>query len=172
MQDALDILADVQEKVRKMGLPEQPKPTEEPPSITSLDVGDLPNQEIETYLVKLTGYATYLLPKVAELEASYKISQANLKRVEASLKVQMSAKGTPSKELVAAVRDSEAYIAQEIEQLKLYKSYVKQAAVLSRIVELRKLEYEQAQRAHNVGHTKFGGRGTTPASHSFRRPNR
>jgi hypothetical protein len=172
---ALDILEEIQAQVAKMGLPEYPKPATAPTPLCDLDVGSLSNRELETQMTSYVAYAQYISPKLAEAESAYKISSANLKAVAASLKVSLFRDDVPKAELQARIATAPEYIEQELEHLKLYatrtilesyyQSYSKQAAGLSRIIELRKLEFEQELRANSVGSHKRGG---LPGK--FRRP--
>lgn len=169
---ALDILEEIQQQVKKMGLPEYPKPTTQPTPLSDLDVGALSNRELETQMASYVAYAMFLAPKLAEAEAAYKISTANMKAVAASLKVSLFKDEVPKSEIDARVSVAPEYIEQELEHLKLfatkqileahYKAYSKQAGALSRIVELRKLEYEQETRQHNVGSFKRPAGGGLP----------
>jgi hypothetical protein len=149
-----------------MGLPEYPKPKTAPEPLCDIDVGALTNRELETQMANYVAYAMYIAPKLAEAEAAYKISTANMKAVAASLKVSLYKDRVPKSEIDARVLVAPEYIEQELEHLKLYatkeileahyKAYSKQAGALSRFVELRKLEYEQEVRQHSV--STFKGR--------------
>lgn len=166
-QNAFDILEEVQIRMRKLGIPDVPKPDDMPPSLGNVDVGSVPNREIESLYTKYLAYASYLAPRVAEIVSSYKISTANLKRVAADIKLQLVRDSMPREELSAAILGHPVYIEQELEHLKLfamkeiigsyYKSYSKQASALSRIIEIRKLEQEQEQRGHRIGTTRRPG---------------
>lgn len=161
---AFDILQEIQEEAARMGLPPYPKPSSAPKALSDIDVGELSNRELETQMAKYVGYASYLMPKLAEAEAAYKIATANLKSIKASLKVSLFKDGIPKNEIEARVIESPEYAEQDLELLKLfatkeildahYKAYSKQAQALSRFVELRKLEFEQSLREHNVGNIK------------------
>lgn len=160
-QKAFDVLAEIQEQVAMMGLPDYPKPTNAPRPLSDIDVGSLSNRELETQMTSYVAYAMYVMPKVAEAEASYKIAVANLKKITANLKVGLFKDKTSKAEIDARVTDSPEYQEYELETLKLfaikeildshYKAYSKQASALSRVIELRKLEYEQAVREASVG---------------------
>lgn len=173
---ALDLLAEIQELVKRMGLPEMPKPEHRPMPLADLDTGALSNREVETQMTMYVAYAQYIGPKLAEAEAAYKISSANLKTIAASLKVDMYKDKIPKTEVDARVANSPQYAEQELEHLKMYavkevlkayyKSFSRQAQALSRIVEMRKLEFEQEQR-HNSVQNQRAPRGGLPGR--FRR---
>lgn len=157
---ALDLLLEVQELVKRMGLPEMPKPEHRPLPLADLDTGALSNRELETQMTTYVAFAQYIGPKLAEAEAAYKISDANLKTIKASLKVDLFKDKVPKTEIDARVACAPAYAEQELEHLKVYatkevlkayyKSFSRQAQALSRIVEMRKLEFEQEQRQNSV----------------------
>ncbi len=165
-QRALDILEEIQREVREMGLPEYPRPSTSPTPLSEVDVSALSNRELETHLTSYIAYAAYLEPKLAEAEMAYKISAHDMKGIKANLKVSLFKDGVPKSEIDARVQDSPEYIEKELEHLKLFaiktileahhRGYRSQAQGLSRIVELRKLEYEQEQRANHVGNYKPG----------------
>ena len=176
-KDAFSILAEVQDSVRRMGIPEYPRPEGSPPSLAEVDTGSLSNRELETFYSKYVAYAQYLGPKLAEAETAHKISQSNLKHLEATIKADLTAKQVPKTEHATQVKENAVYLENEIEDLKLfatktilaayYKAYANQAKAISRIIELRKLEQEQAVRQNSIGSYKPGG----PPS-GFRRPAR
>lgn len=163
-QRALDILEEIQAQVRAMGLPDYPKPETSPVPLSEIDPSDLSNRDLEKHLTTYIAYAAYLEPKVAEAEFAYKASAHNLKAIKASLKVSLYKDNVPKSEIEARVTDSPEYCAQELEHLKLYaikqileahhSGYSRQAAGLSRLVEMRKLEYEQESRGQHVQNYK------------------
>jgi hypothetical protein len=173
-KSAFDILEEIQDKVRSMGVPDYPKPNELPPPLGSVDIGALTNRDLESYYTKYVAYAQYLAPKIAQAEAAHKINQSNLKHVKATLTNQLVKSGVPKSEHAAQIQENAEYIEQEIEDLKLfatktilasyYKAYVNQAKALSRVIELRKMEHEQTMRGANIGAFKGpsggGGGGT------------
>lgn len=157
---AFDILEEVQQRVRDMGIPEYPQPKNTPTPLGNLEVGKLSNRDIETYYTQYVAYAQYLAPKLAEVESAYKISESNMKHVVATLKVELVKDQVPKAEHDALVKENEIYLQQEIEHLKLFATkeilsayhsgYVNQAKAMSRVVELRKLEQEQEARGNNM----------------------
>lgn len=165
---ALDILEEVQAMAGKMGLHAFPRPSTAPASLAELDPGSLSNRDLESAMTAYVAYASYIEPKLAEAESAYKISTANLKSVASSLKLSLFADGTRTAEVDARVNTSPEYIEYELEHLKLYATkeilaahhhaYSKQAGALSRIIELRKLEFEQQHRLNNVGNHRPGDR--------------
>lgn len=173
-QTAVDLLEEIQERIRKMGVMDFPKPEGTIQSLGSLELGAFTNREVETLLARYIGYVAYLGPKIAEAETAYRIGAANLKLVEANLRVSLFKDNVPKNEVVARVRESEEYIEQDLEQLKLFavkhilaahcNAYKEQAKAVSRSIELRKLEFEQEHRANNVaGHKGPAHRGGLPA---------
>jgi hypothetical protein len=163
---ALDLVTEIREEIAAMGIHPYPQPKTAPTPLSDLDVGSLSNRELETHMTNYVAYAQYVGPKLAETEAAYKVSGANLKAVAASQKVSLMKDGIPKNQIDSRVTESQDYAEAELEYLKLYaikqvlasyyKSYSRQASALSRIVELRKLEYEQDLRQHNVARYKPG----------------
>jgi hypothetical protein len=157
---ALDILAEIQEQVAQMGLPEYPRPDNVPQALADIDVGALSNRELETQMAAYIAWGAYVSTKLAEAEVAYRASTINMKAIAASLKVSLFKDQVPKAEIDARVHVAPEYVDQELEHLKLYatkeilaahyKAYSKQAGALSRFVELRKLEYEQEMRSQNV----------------------
>jgi hypothetical protein len=163
-QRALEILEEIQKQVAAMGLSEYPKPKNVPAPLGDVDLGALENSELESLLASYTGYASFINTKLAEAEVAYKVSTANMKAITASLKASLFKDGTPKGEVDALVATAPEYVEYELEHLKLYatkeileshyKAYSRGAQAVSRIVELRKLDYEQSMREHNVGRMK------------------
>lgn len=176
-QKAFDILEEVQQQVRAMGIPDYPQPEGQPPPLGSLDPEKLTNQDLEVYYVAYVGYAQYIGPKVAAAEAAYKISTSNLKRVEADIENKLRVEGCPKAELKPRIREHVLWLEQEFEHVKLYctktilaahyRSYSNQAKALSRVIELRKMELEGQQRGNNLNR-----RPVTPRVGAFVRPPR
>lgn len=165
---AFDMLAEIRQEVMDMGIPPMPQPKTAPTPLSELEVGTLDNRDLETHMSNYIAYAQYVGPKLAETVAAYKAAASNLKAVAASLKVSLMKQDIAKKEIDARTTESEDYAEAEYEYLKLYalkevlgsyyKSYSRQAQALSRIVELRKLEYEQAVRQQSVANFKPGER--------------
>ncbi len=176
---ALAILADLKELTRSMGLPDYPRPANVPVPLADIDIGSLDNRDLETHMAQYTAWATFLLGKVAEAVSAHKTSGAMLKQLKAELKVELLKTDTPKSEIDALVEVSPKYQEYELEHLKLYatreiltahyKAYSKQAQVLSRFVELRKLEFEQEHRAAAVANHRHGSRGGLPRAQIQRR---
>lgn len=156
-----EILTDIKETMLKMGLHEYPRPANVPKPLCDVEVESLTNDQLGALYASYTSYAAYISSKLAEAQVSYKISSSNSKQITARLKAQEFTKGTPKAEVPAVVAASPAFRQHELEHLKLYAimtileahygAFSKQAATLSRLIEIRKLELEQSQRDHNVG---------------------
>lgn len=181
LKRASDILEEVQVQVRSLGLPEYPKPSGEAPPLCDVDVATLGNHELASLMSKYIAYSNYLAPRVAEAAAALKISAANLKTVLAAQKVSLMKTDVPKSEISDRAKDSTEYLEHEIEHLKLwamhevleahYKAYGKQYDALSRTVELRKMEYEDANRQRGVENFKnrLGGKRPVQAPGTIRR---
>ena len=153
LRSAYEILDEVKQHVEGMGLPPYPKPTTAPQPLDTVDLETLPNNQLGQLYAKYTAYAQYVGQQLAEAEAAYKLGVSALKMLEAKLKTRLFGEGKPKVEVPALVRDNEVFVEGELEVLKLYAmkaildahytAYDKQAAALSRIVEIRKLEFEK-----------------------------
>ncbi len=163
-QKAMDVLADVQAEVEKMGLPPYPKPKTLPDPLSDIEVGSLSNRELETQMAAYIAYAAYVGTKLAEADVAYRAATSNLKAVQASLEVDLFKDRVPKNEIRARVKVAPEFVDRELEQLKMFaiktileahhKSYSTSAQTLSRSIETRKLEYEQALREHNAASFK------------------
>ncbi len=180
LKRGLEILADIQEQVYLMGIPEYPKPKHTPEAIADVDLSAMSNRELEQLLSQYTAWTAYIGTKLAEAEVAVKAADAAMKAVVASLKASLLKDGTPKAEIDAKVRTSPQFIEYDLEYLKLYamreildahnRAYSKSAQAVSRNIELRKLEYEQEQRQNNVsGFKKQWANQHRPAG-SMKRP--
>lgn len=176
LKGAFAILEEVQQTMEKYGLPELRRPENEPPTLADLDIGSSSNRELETLLCAYTGWAQYLAPKLAKLEASYKISASNMKRVTATLLTTMEG---PRATAMARVREHPVYVEHDLEHLKLfatkeildayYNAFNRQYAAISRVIEIRKIEFEQHNRQTGVQSHR---QGPSAPQGSFARPRR
>jgi len=177
---AFDILEEVQQDARDMGLEDYPKPAGTPPPLSNLDPENLQNRDLEVYYTAYVAYAQYIGPKVAAAEAAYKISTSNLARIAANLEAEMHKDEVPKAEIKARVKTHPHWEEQELEHLKLfatktileahYKAYSNQAKALSRIIELRKLEFESQVRGDSIGRARPGQARRTLPRQNFQRP--
>lgn len=161
LQKSSDILDDVLRKIKAMGLPDYPKPKREATPLTELDIDALSDRELATIMAEYMAYAAFILPKLAAIESTYRISASNLKMLLSNLKVKLlKTEGIAKSELSDLAKDTPEYMEHELEHLKIMamreileahsKAYSKQYDALSRIVELRKMEFEQTQRQQGV----------------------
>jgi hypothetical protein len=180
LKRSLEILQDIQEQVALMGIPEYPKPRNQPEAIADVDLSAMSNRELEQLLSQYTAWAAYIGTKLAEAEVAVKASDASMKAVIASLKSSLFKDGTPKAEVDAKVKTSPQYIEYDLEHLKLYatreildahyKAYSRSAQAVSRNIELRKLEYEQEQRHSGVSGFKRQHLNQQRPAGSMRRP--
>lgn len=161
---ALDILAQAQAEVAAMGIHDAPRPDEAPPTLGDLDLEAIDNRGLGALYLKYVAYAAFLSPKIAATTAAYKVSAANMKRVAANISTELVAREVPKAEIRALIQEHPLYVEQELDHLKLYatmvileshyKSYGQMAKALSRIVELRKLEFEETLRSAGINNHK------------------
>lgn len=175
LQKAGEVLAEIKQEIRKMGMPDYPQPTTKLTPLSDVDLESLSDRDLGNHLLTYTAFASYTMPKVAELEAAYKISEMAFKQVIAELKLNLFKDSTAKSEIDARVQASPKYLEFELEKLKLYamreiltahlEAYQKQAAAISRVIEVRKMEHEMQARANNA----TAWRGNHP-SHQHQRP--
>ncbi len=156
-----EIIDEVRSAMRKLGVPEIPQPSNAPPSLGTVNIENLDNRSLEVLYLQYVGFSEFLRPRLAELEASYAFAKAGMKRVVADLKNQARAAHTPKDEILASIQENPVYIEHDSEVLKLYamreilKSYQSgfsnQAKAISRIIEIRKLEFEEGHRKNSIG---------------------
>lgn len=166
VQRAHDIMEEIKEQMADIGLAPYPRPRNTPEPLDEELLESASNRELEKHLVHYTGYAAYLQTKLVEAQIAYRACTINMKAVKNSLKSSLFKDRVPAKEIDSRVALAPEFIEQELEQLKLYavqqmleahyNAYSKQASAVSRVVELRKLEFEQSRREHNVSHYKPG----------------
>ena len=160
VQKTVDIMDEVRAQMAQMGLQPYPRPKNTPEPLDETTLDGLSNQELERYLTSYTGYAAYLQTKVVEATIAHKASVINTKAVKANLKASLYKDRVPKSEVDARVNIAPEFIARELEELKLYaveqildahyNAYSKQAGAVSRVIELRKLDFEQQHRQNNV----------------------
>lgn len=157
----MSLLEDAEEALRELGIPEMPKPKNQPPPLADLDITLLTNLELAGLHSQYVSYAVYMGEELAKIEAQEDNAKRILKDHAAMLKDQFLAAGKKGPEIQAAVLENEDYKALDLEHQKLffmksilkrrYSGFVKQAATLSRNIELRKLDFEQTLRTSNIG---------------------
>lgn len=164
-KNAQDMIDEVKSKAEEMGLHKYPKPSSQPVSLADMDISELPNAQLGQLYSQYTAHAQWVFQEYTEAEIAYKNGVASLKLLDAKLKAKMFAMGIVKAEVPALMREDPVRVEYEMEVLKLYamkeilgahyKAYSKQADALSRIVEIRKLEFEQTIRASGIaGHRK------------------
>jgi hypothetical protein len=170
VQSAREILDDVIQQAKELGLSEYPKPKSSPPSLADIDVSTMPNSELGQLYTQYTAHAQWVFGQVVQAEVGYKIGVANLKKIEAQLKTKLFAMEDVTKaEVPSLVKDDPVRTEHEFEVLKLfamkeildahYKAYNKQAEALSRIISLRELDFEMTMRDNGIqGKRRMNGR--------------
>ncbi len=159
---AAEVLEKVRADTQNLGLVPYPQPKTSPQPLDASLIEAMTNSEIEVHYIAYTAYAQYVGGKHAEYDAAHKIAACALKHLESKLK----ARAPKGKAGAPSVKSNGVYQSNEVEVIKLYamktmlgahhKNYSKQASALSRIIELRKLEFEQHLRGGNLN--KRGGR--------------
>lgn len=166
VQKTIDIMNEVRAQMAEIDLKPYPQPKTTPEPLDPEVIEGMSNRELERALASYNGYAAYLQTKLVEAQIRERAATINLKAVKASLRASLFKDRVPKTEIDAHAVTSPEYIAQEQEHLKHYaikeileahyNAFSKQASTVSRVIELRKLEFEQSQREHNVGRYKPG----------------
>lgn len=155
------LMDEVEAALREMDIPEMPRPKNQPTPLADIDITLLTNLELSSLHAQYVSYAVYMGEQLAKVEALEDHAKRMVKEHAAVLKDQFTAAGKKGPEIMAAVLADEDYKALDLEHQKLffmhsilkrrYSGFVKQASVISRSIELRKLEFEQQLRSNNVG---------------------
>lgn len=163
---AQTIINEVKEQAEELGLQKYPKPSSSPPSLADLDIESVPNSRLGQLYSQYTAHAQWVFGEATEAEIAYKTGVASLKLLESKIKSKLFAQDIPKAEVPTHMREDPIRVEYELEVLKLfamkeilgahYKAYSKQADALSRIIELRKLEFEQQMRDQGIGSHRRG----------------
>ncbi len=157
----MSLLEEAEEALRELGIPEMPRPKNQPTPLADIDITILTNLELAGLHAQYVSYAVYMGEELAKIEAQEENTKRMVKDHAAMLKDQLTAAGKKGPEVMGAVLENEDYKALDLEHQKLffmksilkrrYSGFVKQAGTLSRNIELRKLEFEQTLRTSNIG---------------------
>ena len=156
-----NLLREVEVALEERGIPEPPKPSKHPDSLADLDITILTNNEVASLHTQYVAYSAYIGDQLAKIEGLEEMAKKLLKDTLAELKDALFAKSVKGAEATASAMKDQLYRDLDMEHAKLffmkaimkrrYAGYVKQAAALSRTVELRKLDFEQGRRDTNIG---------------------
>lgn len=158
---AQEIIDEIEDQVASKGLAKYPRPAGEPADLTQLDITTMSNNELGQHFIRYTAFAQYVFGDLANIQASYRIGIASLKLIEANLKSKLFAREVAKAEIPAMVREDPIRVEYELEVLRLfamkeilearYKAYQRSADALSRIIEIRKLDFDQSMRDSSIG---------------------
>lgn len=166
-KSAQEIISEVEAQAEEMGLKRYPRPTGEAENLTEIDITTMTNNALGQLFMQYTAFAQYIYGEHVRVVAAYKVGVSSLKLVEANLKSKFYAKDVAKAEVPALVREDPIRIECELEVLKLfamreileahYKAYQRSADALSRIIELRKLDFDQSMREAGIQNHRKGG---------------
>lgn len=169
-KDLLSI-EDIEAELHKKGLATFPKPKGHPKGLADIDINKMTNDEIASLHTSYIAYQAYLSTEVARTAVHKSSADRNLKMIVAKLKSTFHAQNVKEKEIAERVHLHPTYLEYEADYaqarymhqiLESYdRAYGKQAASLSRCIELRKMEMEGQRRVGNAGRAGFG-RGSPP----------
>jgi len=155
------MIKDVRNRMRDCGIPDIPAPTGDPPvNLTEVDTTSLGLRQLEDLFIKYTSYAQFISTIVVERTSALKNEETRLLRIRALISKNLMAEGVPKSEITAArdahpdveaVLASVLYTRTERDMVEAtYKAFSGQARALSRVIEIRKLEYEQTTRTGTI----------------------
>lgn len=171
LQPADDILLEVRAKLKHhYNIGPYPKPSTVPVDLAdglADSIAKMTDDHLSVLLAQYIAYASFLSDKVAETGATYRIASTNRDRVKKLLTLRFRRDSKVAKtDVDAYVAVHSVYIRVEDEADKLYamkeilearyKSYSKQAATLSRLIEIRTGELNTQSSRPGVG--QGGGR--------------
>ena len=110
--------------------------------------------------IQYVGFAVHINTRVAEIECLEKSASAELKKTKGRIENALRAGGSKVSEIKSELEVHPVYVDAVVEYNKLYfmrqlvrsyyEVYNKQASAISRVIELRKLEFEQLRREDNL----------------------
>jgi len=169
-QQRIENILDIAEgELARRGIPESPRPKNVPAVLADTDITTLSNNQLANLYMQYVAYGAYLGNELAKIEVMEAAAQKLLKDTLVELKDACISKGVKGTEATASALRDPIYKEIDFEHLKLFfmkailkrraRGYSTQAAVLSRTIELRKLDFEQSRRDTNIGLAKKGGFG-------------
>lgn len=154
----------VEDLKERLGIETYPKPKSTPKPLADADISKLTNVELEQLYIQYTAYTSYLVTQLAILKQVEYSAKNRLTHVAAEIKNELYTKKVPKDMLASRTKTHEVYVEVEHEYDKAkmmhtileayYKAYSKQAQGLSRVVELRKQEFDESLRSGNIGRTR------------------
>lgn len=157
----IDIIAEVEKRLESAGIRDIAVPTgEPPPSLTEIDATTLDLTTLEDLYTKYVGYAQFVYTALTRCEIVLKAEENRLRLTKRHVE-QALIRGGMAKTTAAAEKETHAdveavltsvMIAQAEKSMveAVSRSYTNQAKALSRVIEIRKLEFEQTGRAGNL----------------------
>lgn len=168
------MLADVKAEIAKRGIHDAPRPANHPRALADMDMNLLTNDELANLYTQYVAYASYIGDELSEVECLELAAKKLLKETLGELKDAEYVKGLKGGEATNAAIKNPLYKELDLEHTTLffmlsimkrkYTHYVKQAAALSRNVEVRKLDFENQRRDNNL---RRGGQIKQPAPTGF-----
>lgn len=167
--DEIDaIISDLQDR---FGIELYPKPKNTPHPLADTDISKLTNVQLEQLFIQYTAYTSFLVTQLAVLKQVEYAAKNRLTRIAAEIKNDLYTKHVPKDEVASRTKTHATYTAAEFDYDRArtmhtileayYKAYSKQAQGLSRVVELRKQEFDDSLRSGNIN--KRGPRGPRKA---------
>lgn len=158
-----DVLAEIEAELASKGIYLIQPPSGEPPqSLTELDATNLSMLDLESLYAKYTAYTAFIESEFTACEVRYRYCESALKQIRAHVEAALLRAGVPKSE-VPSKRDLDPEVEEATRALlkarakkslvsSAMKAYAKQAAALSRIVEIRKMEFDQVGRSRNLNY--------------------
>lgn len=160
-KSAFDQVEEIEQQIfAKMKLHPYAQPSKSPADLSQLDVNQLSNADLSTIYSQYTAYAAYLMTQASKTKSMLTMAKSNLTRLGAQIKADLYSKNVPKDEIAVAVKTDGLYQDAELEYHKqhimnqiisaYYRAYDMQSKALSRVVEIRKMEFQQGQRDHHI----------------------
>ena len=156
-----ELVEKIRERMVDLGIPEISAPRgEPPPTLSEIDTTELSMQELERMYTRYVSYAEFINPIIETKAAALRAEKSRLKLVNARVTKLLREEGVPKSD-IAAMRDAHEQVAEVAASILMLeaecgiiaataKVYVNESKALSRVVEMRKIDFEQSNRGNNL----------------------
>lgn len=143
-----------------------PRPPRPPRNFVEESIPALSNTELIDAYSEMVAYSAYMGEQLAYVKSDEDVTKQRAKSVEAFLRNKAYTLGYKKESEVNAMAQIHPYMHDAVEEVQKAKLiveimseakgyYTKSAALLSRSIETRKMEYEQTHRNENIGQAPY-----------------
>jgi hypothetical protein len=169
-----EMVENIHQRMRDMGIPEITSPKgDPPPTLAEIDTTSMSMRELERMYAQYVSYAEFINPIVEARSAALRAEKSRLQLVKARVTKILREDGVAKSDIVS-MRDAHEQVEEVAASILFIESerdiiratakvYVNEAKALSRIVEMRKIDFEQSNRSGNLS------RGTKSSSRLAKR---